>query len=47
MRSAGKALPGVELAVLDTDGDKLPPGEVGEIATRSGSKINFSMQPAR
>jgi acyl-coenzyme A synthetase/AMP-(fatty) acid ligase len=47
MRSAGKALPGVELAILDTDGNKLPPGEVGEIATRSGSNINFSMQPAR
>ena len=47
MRSAGKALPGVELAILDADGNKLPPGEVGEIATRSGSNINFSMQPAR
>src|SRR5207253_810418 len=39
MRSAGKALPGIELAILDADGKKLPPGEVGEIATRSGSNM--------
>ena len=39
MRSAGKALPGVELAILDIDGKHLPPGEVGEIATRSGSNM--------
>src|SRR5882757_2413905 len=39
MRSAGKALPGVELAILDPDGKPLPPGEVGEIATRSGSNM--------
>ncbi len=39
MRSAGKALPGVELAILDANGNKLPSGEVGEIATRSGSNM--------
>jgi fatty-acyl-CoA synthase len=39
MRSAGKALPGVELAILDVNGSRLPPGEVGEIATRSGSNM--------
>ncbi len=39
MRSAGKALPGVELAILDVDGRQLPPGEVGEIATRSSSNM--------
>jgi fatty-acyl-CoA synthase len=39
MRSAGKALPGVELAILDAGGNRLPPGEVGEIATRSGSNM--------
>ena len=39
MRSAGKALPGVELAILDANGNRLPPGEVGEIATRSGSNM--------
>jgi acyl-CoA synthetase (AMP-forming)/AMP-acid ligase II len=39
MRSAGKALPGVELAIIDVDGRQLPPGEVGEIATRSGSNM--------
>lgn len=35
MRSAGKALPGVEIAVIDEEGRPLPVGEVGEIATRS------------
>jgi fatty-acyl-CoA synthase len=39
MRSAGKALPGVELAILDPGGKPLPAGEVGEIATRSGSNM--------
>src|SRR5260370_4541457 len=39
MRSAGKALPGLELAILDHDGNRPPPGEVGEIATRSGSNM--------
>jgi len=39
MRSAGKALPGVELAILDANGNRLSPGEVGEIATRSGSNM--------
>jgi acyl-CoA synthetase (AMP-forming)/AMP-acid ligase II len=39
MRSAGRAQPGVELAILGADGKKLPPGEVGEIATRSGSNM--------
>ena len=39
MRSAGKALPGIELAILDADGKRLPTGEVGEIATRSGSNM--------
>jgi fatty-acyl-CoA synthase len=39
MRSAGKPLPGVEVAILDPDGNHLPPREVGEIATRSGSNM--------
>ncbi|MDX2237194.1 MAG: fatty acid--CoA ligase [Hyphomonadaceae bacterium] len=39
MRSAGKALPGVELAILDEAGNRLPPGAVGEIATRSQANM--------
>ena len=39
MRSAGKAMPGVELAILDVDRNQLPPRQVGEIATRSGSNM--------
>jgi len=35
MRSAGKALPGVEIVILDEAGNRLPVGQVGEIATRS------------
>ncbi|KAB2865834.1 MAG: AMP-binding protein, partial [Exiguobacterium chiriqhucha] len=35
MRSAGKALAGVEIAILDPEGNRLPPRQVGEIATRS------------
>ncbi|MBS0408572.1 MAG: fatty acid--CoA ligase [Proteobacteria bacterium] len=40
MRSAGKALPGVELAILDEAGTPLPPGQVGEIATRSAANMS-------
>ena len=39
MGSAGKAIPGVELAVVGPDHKPLPPGEVGEIVTRSGGNM--------
>lgn len=32
--SVGLPLPGVEVAVLDDDGNPLPPGEIGELAVR-------------
>lgn len=35
MRSAGKPLPGVEVVILDEQGHRLGPNQVGEIATRS------------
>ncbi|MCD2315555.1 fatty acid--CoA ligase [Sphingomonas sp. IC-11] len=35
MTAAGKALPGVELKIIDEDGNELPPGEIGEVAIRS------------
>ena len=35
MRSAGKPLAGVEIAILDGEGNRLRAGQVGEIATRS------------
>ena len=35
MSSAGKALPGVELAILDENGVRVPTGVVGEVAVRS------------
>jgi acyl-CoA synthetase (AMP-forming)/AMP-acid ligase II len=39
MRSAGKPLPGIELAIVDADGKQLPPEGVGEIVARSGSNM--------
>ncbi len=39
MRSAGKALPGVELKIADKDGNSLPIGEVGELMTRSSNNM--------
>ncbi len=35
MRSAGKALPGVEVMIVGKDGKELPRGEIGEVVTRS------------
>ncbi len=35
MRSAGKPLPGIEVKVIDAEGNTLPPRQVGEICTRS------------
>lgn len=40
MQSAGRALPGTKLRVLDDAGGVLPPGEVGEIAIRCISVMN-------
>mgnify|MGYP001254084328 CR=1 FL=1 len=39
MRSAGKALPGVELKIVDDQGNSLPVGEVGEVVTRSSNNM--------
>lgn len=35
MSAAGKALPGVELKILDEEGNELPAGTIGEVAIRS------------
>ena len=35
LRSVGRALPGVELRIFDSEGNVLPPGEVGEVAVKS------------
>ncbi len=39
MRSAGKAVPGVEIRIVDGDGNELPRGQVGEIETRSSANM--------
>ncbi|SDX33518.1 long-chain acyl-CoA synthetase [Albimonas donghaensis] len=37
MRSAGRAMPGSELRVIDPEGNTLPVGEIGEVAVRGGN----------
>jgi acyl-CoA synthetase (AMP-forming)/AMP-acid ligase II len=39
MRSAGKALPGVELRIVDGSGNDVPTGEVGEVWSRSSNNM--------
>ncbi len=39
MRSAGRALPGVELQIVDIDGTPLPVGQIGEVWTRSSNNM--------
>ncbi|MGE0827817.1 MAG: long-chain-fatty-acid--CoA ligase, partial [Hyphomonadaceae bacterium] len=39
MRAAGLPLPGVEIKVIDEKGNALPPGVVGEVATRSSNNM--------
>lgn len=47
MRSAGKALPGVEIRVVGSDGQLLPMGAVGEIETRScANMLHYWNNPA-
>jgi acyl-CoA synthetase (AMP-forming)/AMP-acid ligase II len=39
MKSAGRPMPGIEIKIIDEDGNTLPPETVGEIATRSTSNM--------
>lgn len=39
MRSAGLPMPGVEMRILDKDGNVLGPGEIGEVSTRSAANM--------
>jgi fatty-acyl-CoA synthase len=39
MRSAGKACPGVEIRIVDSEGSEVPRGTVGEIETRSTANM--------
>ena len=39
MRSAGRAVPGVEIRIVDDSGNELPRGSVGEIETRSSNNM--------
>ena len=40
MRSAGRAVPGVEIRIVDAAGDAVPLGTVGEIVTRSTANMS-------
>lgn len=46
MTGAGLPLPGVELCILDADGKRLGPNEIGEVATRSGANMKGYFQNA-
>lgn len=39
MRSAGKAVPGVQISIMDSDMNEVPRGEIGEIAIRGPSNM--------
>jgi len=39
MKSAGRAMPGIEIKIIDKDGNTLSPETVGEVATRSTSNM--------
>jgi acetyl-CoA synthetase len=39
--STGKPFPGSDVAILDSNGNELPPGETGEIAIRRGDAAMF------
>ncbi|MGD8357394.1 MAG: AMP-binding protein [Lysobacterales bacterium] len=39
LASAGRVTPGIEISVLDEDGNRLPPGETGELTIRCRSLI--------
>jgi fatty-acyl-CoA synthase len=39
MRSAGKAVPGAQIKIVDEEGNELPRGEVGELAVKSPSNM--------
>ncbi len=46
MKSAGKPMPGTEVAILDEDHKPLPPGEIGEVAIRSkGVMLGYWNRP--
>ncbi len=37
LRSAGRPVPGVRLSIQDPDGNRLPPGEIGEVCAQGGN----------
>lgn len=40
--TVGKALPGVDLRIIDGDGNSLPVGEIGEVAARTAGSADFT-----
>lgn len=44
LRSAGRAMPGVEIVIMDEHGTALGPGQIGEIAVRSAAVMSCYWQ---
>lgn len=45
--ATGKAIPGYEAMIVDADGKKLPPGEVGRLAVRGPTGCRYLADPER
>ncbi|HET8660835.1 MAG TPA: long-chain-fatty-acid--CoA ligase [Micromonosporaceae bacterium] len=39
LRSVGRACPGSEIKIVDSEGNELPPGEVGQVCVRTGARM--------
>ncbi len=45
--ATGKAIPGYEACILDDDGNKVPPGEIGKLAVRGPTGCRYLADPER
>jgi 2-aminobenzoate-CoA ligase len=45
--ATGKAIPGYEACILDDDGNRMPPGEIGKLAVRGPTGCRYLADPVR
>ena len=45
--ATGKAIPGYEACIVDDDGNKMPPGEIGKLAVRGPTGCRYLADPER